>query len=760
MKKSINTLFYLCSILIFITVVVHAYAENIVFPPDAGIVDVTQYPFNAPNDGVTDATDAIQTAINICANKKVILYFPNGVYLISGTLQWGKNDFGEVSNPYYDSTDLEHAWAASETIHPKNEIVLQGQSTDGTIIRLAPGTFTEPTQPKPAIYTGEAPAQRFRNSIKNMTIDIADGNTGAFGVQFNASNTGTIRDVKIINNDRQALIGLDMAFTGQIGPCLIKNVHITGFGRGIKTAQTAINSITFENITLEDQVIFGFLNLGQTVSIRGLVSNNDVTAVSNTGLGFMVLIDCILTGTGDVAKTKPAITNATGTPVLFARNIQTTGYDKAIYSVSGGSGHFDGPDIDEYVSHPVLSLFDTPQKSLNLSIEDAPEVPWDENFDNWVSVSDFGALPDDGIDDAGGIQAAIDYAAANNKTTVYFPHGHSGLYDIHADSTVTIHGASLTRLIGTEAALCKEFSMNLTPAIEFGNDAADVVIMEHIDMPCPIPIGYLIHFNSSKTLVMSSCGGNIHSQGTGKIFLENHGAFQCYFSGDTKVFARGLNIENTEYSSAFRGKICNDGAQLWILGFKTERDGIIIKTTGGGFTELLGGFSYSTRDPGDAPMFTNESSVLSVSFSEIKGRGNYDPLVAETRLCTLKTLAASEAPVRYNPSHSIPLYVGYETDASGQPVAGVICPHKIPVTQGINEAKIGPSLSPRKVTALRPAGQGTPIALPKGVAGFELFDLQGRKVWEYRRVNVRTSTSIQLPQHVTRSVTTIKYIDK
>ncbi|MBD3322574.1 MAG: hypothetical protein GF350_15845 [Chitinivibrionales bacterium] len=278
-------------------------------------------------------------------------------------------------------------------------------------------------------------------------------------------------------------------------------------------------------------------------------------------------------------------------------------------------------------------------------------------------------------------------------------------------------------------------------------------------MPCPVPKGYLFEFNSSKTLIMSSCGGNIRSQGTGKIFLEDHGAYQCYFSGDTKIYARGLNIENTEYSSDFRGKICNEGALLWILGLKTERDGIIIKTTGGGFTELLGGFSYTTHDPKNAPMFTNESSVISISFSEIKGRGNYDPLVAETRLCTLKTLAASEAPVRYNPSHSLPLYVGYQTDASGDPVAGVVCPHKIPVRKDIAEDRPALSASPAKITGFRTAHAG-PVIVPEGIAGFEIFDLQGRKLWEYRRTETTSTVKVVPPGNFVHGVRTIKYLQK
>ena len=69
--------------------------ENIVFPADSGIIDVTAAPYFAKGDGVSDDTRAIQAALRDNM-KGGILYFPNGTYLVSTTLRWSKqNSLGE-----------------------------------------------------------------------------------------------------------------------------------------------------------------------------------------------------------------------------------------------------------------------------------------------------------------------------------------------------------------------------------------------------------------------------------------------------------------------------------------------------------------------------------------------------------------------------------------------------------------------------------------------------------------------------------------
>ncbi|HEY9649054.1 MAG TPA: glycoside hydrolase family 55 protein, partial [Coleofasciculaceae cyanobacterium] len=352
--------------------------ETIVFPNNAGVINVKNAPYSAKGDGVTDDTNAIQKALSAYPNGNRIIYLPNGTYLISQPLKWPDGVHG---NSY-------------------KRTILQGQNTTRTIIKLkdrASG-FTDSTIPQAVIWTGNAPAQRFRNAIRNLTVDTGSGNKGAVGIQFIANNQGAIRNVTIRSGDGQGLIGLDMGFTDEVGPLLVKHLKVSGFNLGIKTANT-VNSQTFEHIILENQKEYGLHNNGQVISIRGLQSKNAVPAINNL-MGVMTLLDATLTGTGN-ASSQPAINNQ---GAIFARDITTSGYQIAIQNTNGTRKNATGSTVSEFVSHPIHSLFSTPLQSLNLPIQETPEIPWDA-LSNWVSPTRYGAVPNDNKDDSAAIQA-------------------------------------------------------------------------------------------------------------------------------------------------------------------------------------------------------------------------------------------------------------------------------------------------------------------------------------------------------------------
>ncbi len=596
--------------------------ENIVFPSDAGVLNVRD--FGARGDGVTDDTAAIQAALNAYPNGQRIIYLPNGTYLVSGTLTWPAGTPGS-GNEY------------------KNTI-LQGQSQNGAVLKLrdgAPG-FTDPNNPRTVIFTGPAPAQRFGNSIRNLTVDTGSNNPGAIGIQFNASNQGSMRQVTIRSGDGQGVNGLDMAFTDEIGPLLIKNVTVNGFQYGIRTGFT-VNSQTLENITLNNQSVYGFYNTGQVINIRGLTSNNAVTAIYNAG-GRMTVIDSTLNGFGNAA-TQPAIRG--DYPLdLVVRNITTSGYQAAIRNAGTTLA---GPSISEFISGSIISQFPTPARTLNLPIKETPDVPWDDPVTTpWANVVSYGAIPNDGLDDTAAIQAAID----SGRTTVYFPVGGYTL-----QGTVLIRN-NVRRLIGTEAGVTVPNTVN--PGFKVVDGTSPVVVFERIGS------GFFstptIDNASARTLVIRDAANvSGHMTGTGDIFIENvvSNPFQNWVFNGQNVWARQFNVENEGTH------ITNNGGNLWILGLKTERGGTLIETTGGGKTELLGGFAYTTTSGPDgrqeAPMFINNESSISITLGEINYGGGvpYTTYVRETRGGVTRNLTADDLPYYMGDGKHIPLYVGY-----------------------------------------------------------------------------------------------------
>jgi Pectate lyase superfamily protein len=569
--------------------------DNIVFPIDAGVLNVKE--FGAKGDGRTDDTAAIQALLNAHPNGQRIIYLPNGTYLVSKTITWPA---GTGKGDDYKNT------------------ILQGQSELGVTIKLKDNAagFTIAATPKPTIFTGPAPAQRFGNSIRNLTVDTGTGNPGAIGIQFNASNQGSLRHVTIQSGDGQGVNGLDMNFADEVGPLLVKNLTVKGFQYGIRTG-FHINSQTLENITLKNQREYGLYNTGQTLNIRGLTSNNAVTAIYNAG-GRVTLLDSVLQGTG-TAAIKPAIEN--NFPLdLLVRNLKTGGYQVAVKQ------HQQIPAGDA-----IAKQFPVTAKTLNLPIKDTPDVPWDNPAgDSWANIVPFGAIPNDGRDDSAAIQSAID----SGQTTVYLP---VGAY--HLTKTILIR-KNVRRLIGTEAFV--EVPNSINPGFKVVEGKSPVVVFERIGS------GYnstpTIENASARTLVIrdaSNVSGNM--TGSGDVFIENvvSNPSQSWTFNRQNVWARQFNVENAGTH------ITNNGGKLWILGLKTE---------------LLGGLAYTTTPGPDgtqnAPMFINDRSSLSISLGEVNyGAPTYATYIRNISNSNTLNITGQSLPNYQGRGKQIPLYV-------------------------------------------------------------------------------------------------------
>lgn len=557
--------------------------EKIQYPPDARVYNVKEN--GAFGDGIRDDTAALIKALN---QEHTQVYFPNGTYLVSDTL----------------------VQANLARVGP----IWQGESRDGVILKLrenAPG-FNRPDAPRPLLRTAPlrvGSADFFRRVIANMTID-AGNNPGAIGLQFYSNNSGLLKDVKIIG---QGILGLDLDLNLN-GPHLVSNLEIEGFSVGLRGAH--LNSSTLENITLKNQTTYG-MELRGSIFVRGVTSQNTVPAVLIEG-GLIPLIDAHFNG-GDGSN--PAIINH---GALFARHINTEGYGKIIHNPKEPDRDVIGNQLEEWTSREPVAVFPSPRRSLNLPIEETPVVPWETDSSNWVNVRDFGAVGDSQTDDTAAIQAAIDAAAKNNQTVVYFPANPLGVRTAFRYSDhLYVHG-SVTQLIGCAAVLMNRENKHII----IKDGTAPVVKLQRL-YNNPGGSKAIIENASSRTVVLESCVVDVIASGPGKTFLEDIVGWLRITHPNHQVWGRHLNVESDEVVN-----IENGGGQLWLLGLKTERRNIKLRTTNGGKSELLGAWVYQTvkASPTD-PMFNlvdSRASFAAVgSLSYVNA--NYTTLVSETQ---------------------------------------------------------------------------------------------------------------------------------
>jgi hypothetical protein len=546
-----------------------AGSEPILFPADGGIVDVREHGAVPDDDG--DDTAAIQAALDAYPNGNRIVYLPPGVFVIRDTLRWPAGD---------------------SVVNAQKRTILQGAGESLTTLRLPDGTggFTDGGQPKAMIWTGSAPAQRFRNAVRDLTLEVGARNSGAIGMQFNASNQGTIRNVTIRAAEGSGKIGLDLGHCDEIGPLLVRGLIVDGFETGIST-KWPVNSNTFENVLLRKQRRLGWWNYHQMIFVRGLVSENRVPALFNEkdSWGTVTLIDSHLHGI-QAERGAPAIHNQRQ---IYLRNVDLLGYDRAVDQDDKGRDKGDiGPagTVAEDTSHKsVRSLFRaigdgtfaTAGKVTHLPVKEAPEVPWGDPAKEWANLLDFGADPTGAVDASAALQKAIDSGAPN----LYLPAG----VNFRFGAPVEIRGP-VQRIIGLEG----RFTAEGTPVWSLVDGKhpqklpdAPVVIIERMSNQSG-GAEIRVRHESARTLVVSSATGfSIEGVGKGDLFLDD-------VCGHLERLAPGQSAWCRQLNSEREGLKCrNTGGKLWILGLKTEKTGTLIETTAGGITEVNGVFIYS-----------------------------------------------------------------------------------------------------------------------------------------------------------------------
>ncbi len=609
-------------LLVLVAVFTGTGFAQVEFPLGSEVVNVTKAPYNAKGDGKADDTEAIQQALNDHPNGDYIIYLPHGIYKISNTLTWPEDK--EPKNSY-------------------KKTILQGQSIGGTIIKLADKCqgFDNADFPTPVIFTGDGPNIRQRNAVRDLTIRTGKGNPGAIGIRFNAGIQGTINNVKIYSGDSTGVYGIDMGFTDNIGPLLLKNVEINGFNVGVYTAG-AMNGMTLEHVTLGGQTKYGLENDNQTLAIRALRFKGAVPAVYNHGKdASMVMVDGTLEYSvpkGVKSAPTTAIINESN---LFVRSVMTSKFQTKIKSTKKAFGEsFVGNEIIEFATQESQQLCHSPKQSMRLPVAETPNFS-EQKADSWTTIAgDYGGKQSSGSDDAKAIQEAIDDGAE----TIYFPPG--GRWTINRDIYIRNR---VRRILGTEGRIDGKGKF----IIEDG--AFNELTIERFS-----EFGNGITMNSRRAVLLKNMmfkSFESSELGVGDIYMEDVsvGSIQTNYQ---RLWGRQVTM-NGDTKAA---KIQNNGGSIWILGL-TARDGnTILQNFNKGSAELLGVHVIASDKAKTRPMFINDNSSLSiVGLKETLTRGNpYLKVVEESRQgSAIYALMGADQEKNESGGSMVTLYTGY-----------------------------------------------------------------------------------------------------
>jgi hypothetical protein len=576
-----------------------------------------------PNDGVNDQP-GIQEMLRIYQTTNRVLYLKNGTYDIGNTITFqGSNRFN----------------------------TLQGQSRDGTVLRLLPNLSAFATVEKPVVQIiptvnaqNVPTADNFQNEIHALTIHTGTGNPAATGINFAANNQGGLRDVKIVSTHTASIgTGLNLS-VGLNGPLLVKRVRVEGFRYGIRCGNVA-NSNVMDDITLINQIEAGIYNIQQVITVNRLLSqqNRPIPAIINgdadnapSWFSAMTLVNSRLICTASPAAQHAIICRG----AVSAANIAITGYafaaqqryfENFVGGIATTNLALQGPGIVEWVKryrtagqtdltvgttstiNPLRHTQFSPALSTlpDQELLDTPDVPWDDPA-QWVNVRNVnvpgtpGAVGDDLTDDTAAFNAAINSMKPDGinagKTTLYIPPSPNFVTPrppvtaLPADAVAPSKPYLIQGTVEVNGPVRRIIGLkgNLRSSLtgrfvvnDSGTGNAPVVRIERLNCFGPGNTFTVEHASNKRTVAVVNSRVCLFGNGAGDFFAEDVNAPVHSF---VKPFQR---VYARQLNAENQGtKITNSGAMLYVLGLKSEKGGTLVATTNNGFSHIVGGLAY------------------------------------------------------------------------------------------------------------------------------------------------------------------------
>ena len=596
--------------LLLVMVQFRVAAQEMVFPAGT-VVDVTKSPWNADNTGSRDVTNTINDAFQWARDRSYVLYFPNGTYLVSNTIQLKKQ-------PSTSKGGNDRVLAGQR---------IWGQSREKTIIKLKDNAsgFGNTSNTKHVIDympTIEGGNSNMSSYIENLTVDIGSGNAGASGVRFHTNNSGCIRNLKVVSRGG-GVYGIDLSKENN-GPGYVKNTRVEGFRVGIlcgmEKGGDSFHHYTLDQCEVVGQSETGIRALNLPITVLKLQSNNQVPAIKVQGAAQCILLEGNLRG----GSNSNAAVESQTSGYYFTRDIGFSGYRNLVkYGDS-----FRGGASGEYTSHPAVTTGQLDgTKSINIPLEEPPVVPIG-NPSSWVSVKAFGAKGDGNADDTKAIQAAMNQGGA----TVYFP---VGRYRISQTITIPAHVRRVDfmfsrmgpnnfnakfafKIVGSQPLLIERL----------GHSPATSDILPRAGSP-----SWIWFDHASKRTVYFK---DMHAQGKaefyrnsvsgGKVFVE---VIKCLDKSDYTWVIEGQQLWGRQFNVEDNLTIEATNSIVWLSGGKQEngdskfwfKDGTIAEIYG---HTLLGNFNSS-----NSPLIINDNSHVVAFMTEYARDGFFSKIVRE-----------------------------------------------------------------------------------------------------------------------------------
>ncbi|WP_027625693.1 glycosyl hydrolase family 28-related protein [Clostridium lundense] len=221
-----------------------------VHPWQDGFLDITKSPYNAKGDGKTDNSDAIQKAIDDAYASNLIVYFPQGTYLISKQLvlnQYPAYWFQKEQGIKFDSQrKFGNILVGSTQNEQRPKIVLKDNSNVSNNILLLYRYYN----PNAKEQDVNDRAKHYIATLRGIDIDMGS-NPKVSAVSMDGAQYCTIQDVNVTGKSFYAGI---RKIPGAVGSVI--NVKVTGGDIGI-LSDSYVPEALVSGVILEDQKEYG-----------------------------------------------------------------------------------------------------------------------------------------------------------------------------------------------------------------------------------------------------------------------------------------------------------------------------------------------------------------------------------------------------------------------------------------------------------------------------------------------------------------------